>query len=172
MLLVTLEPGSYTAVVSGENDTAGVALVEVYDVSENATAGQRIVNLASRGGAGSGDDTLTAGFFITGAVPKRVLLRGVGPALGAFGVAGTLADPTLKLFNQAGTVVATNDNWGDTADAPAIASTAPAVGAFALPPEGRDAALLLNLAPGLYTVQVGAPAGTSGAALVEIYEVP
>ncbi len=172
VLLVTLEPGSYTAVVSGEDGSAGVALVEVYDVSENATAAQRIINLASRGAAGSGDDTLTAGFYISGTVPKRVLLRGVGPALEALGVSGTLADPTLKLFNQSGAIVATNDNWGETADGPAIASTAAVVGAFALPPGGRDAALLLNLAPGLYTAQVAAPAGTSGAALVEIYEVP
>lgn len=172
VLLLTLDPGSYTAVVSGENGASGVALVEVYDVSENATAGQRIVNLASRGAAGGGNDTLTAGLYISGVVPKRVLIRGIGPALGAFGVPGTLADPSVRLFNQAGALVATNDNWGDTADAPVIAATAAAVGAFALPPGGKDAALLLNLAPGSYTVQVGAAAGAIGAALVEIYEVP
>jgi hypothetical protein len=176
-LLVSLSPGAYTAVVSGVAGATGVALVEVYDVSEGATPAQKVVNIASRGAAGSGDNTLTAGFVISGTVPKRVLIRGVGPTLGSFAVPGTLADPQLTLYTQAGTVIATNDNWStpanaSAADAVQLASAAAAVGAFAYTPASKDAALLLYLAPGPYTAQVGGVANTTGAALVEVYEVP
>ena len=177
VLLVSLPPGAYTAVVSGDGGTAGVALMEVYDVSENSMPTQKVVNIASRGFAGSGDATLTAGFVISGTVPKRVLIRGVGPTLGGFGVAGTLADPQLKLFDQPGAMIATNDDWGTpvttaAADAAQIAATASAVGAFAFAPNSKDSALLLNLAPGPYTVQLSGAGTTAGAALVEVYEVP
>jgi len=176
-ILISLAPGPYTVVVSGDAGASGVALVEVYDASENTAPDQKVVNIASRGNAGSGDNTLTAGFVIAGSIPKRVLIRGVGPALGAFGVPGTLADPELKLINQSGTVIVTNDNWGapvgaGAADTSQIAAVATAVGAFAYAPGSKDAALLLNLAPGPYTVQLSGAGGTTGAALVEVYEVP
>ena len=177
VLFVSLPPGDYTAVVSGDGGTAGVALMEVYDVSENSMPTQKVVNIASRGFAGSGDATLTAGFVISGTVPKRVLIRGVGPTLGGFGVAGTLADPQLKLFDQPGAMIATNDDWGApttaaAADAAQIAAAANGVGAFALAPNSKDSALLVNLTPGAYTVQLGGAGTTTGAALVEVYEVP
>ena len=60
-LLLSLEPGAYTVVASGENNASGIALVEVYDASQHATAAQKVVNIASRGFAGSGENTLTAG---------------------------------------------------------------------------------------------------------------
>jgi hypothetical protein len=169
-LLLTLAPGAYTAVVSSDSGGSGIALVEVYDAALGATAAQKVVNIASRGVAGSGENTLTAGFVVSGTVPKRLLLRGVGPALGAFGVAGVLADPQLLLY-RGSTVIASNDNWSDRTDAAQIAASAAAVGAFAFPAASRDAALLINLAPGGYTVQVVGPGNTTGIALVEVYEV-
>jgi hypothetical protein len=169
-LLLRLEPGAYTAVVSGENNASGIALVEVYDVSQNAGALQKVVNIASRGLAGSGENTLTAGFVVSGSVPKRLLLRGVGPALGAFGVGGALVDPQLLVY-RGSTVINSNDNWGDRADAAQIAASAASVGAFAFPAGSKDAALLINLMPGAYTVQVVGVGGTTGIALVEVYEV-
>lgn len=177
VLLVALTPGAYTAVVSGDNGTSGVALVEVYDASDSPGPSQKIVNIASRGTAGGGDSTLTAGFVINGTVPKRVLLRGIGPTLGGFGVPGTLADPQLKLFDQPGAIVATNDDWSTPATATAataaqISAAATAVGAFALAPASKDAALLLYLAPGPYTAQLGTAGTATGGALIEVYEVP
>lgn len=177
VLLVSLTPGAYTAVVSGDNGASGVALVEVYDASGSSAPSQKIVNIASRGTAGGGDSTLTAGFVIDGTVPKRVLIRGIGPTLGGFGVPGTLADPQLKLFDQPGAVVATNEDWGTPATATAataaqISAAAAAVGAFALAPGSKDAALLLYLAPGPYTAQLGSAGTATGAALIEVYEVP
>ncbi|MFM8337383.1 MAG: immunoglobulin domain-containing protein, partial [Opitutaceae bacterium] len=96
-VLIELAPGAYTAVMTGQGSAGGVGLVEVYDADETALAAQRIGNLASRGLAGSGDRTLTVGFVVGGTVPKRVLVRGVGPALTAFGVTGALADPRLEV---------------------------------------------------------------------------
>jgi hypothetical protein len=169
-LLLTLAPGAYTAVVGGENNAAGVALVEVYDVSQDATAAQKVINIASRGFAGTGENTLTAGFVVSGSVPKRLLLRGVGPALAAFGVGGTLGDPQLRVY-RGSTVIASNDNWGDRTDAAQIVASAAAVGAFAFPAGSKDAALLINLPPGPYTVQVLGANNATGTALVEVYEV-
>lgn len=169
-LLVTLAPGPYTAVVTGENNTSGVALIEVYDVAENAQPNQKVINISSRGVAGTGEKTLITGFVIRGSVPKRVLLRGVGPTLGIVGVTGALYDPQLRLY-QGSTLLATNDNWGDAIEADQIARAAASVGAFALPPGSKDAALLINLVPGAYTLHIVGTNDTTGVALAEVYEV-
>jgi hypothetical protein len=169
-LLLTLEPGAYTAIASGVNNASGIALVEVYDAAQNATAAQKVVNIASRGFAGTGENTLTAGFVVSGTVPKRLLLRGVGPALGTFGVSGVLPDPQLQLY-RGGTVIASNDNWSDRSDAALIQAAAASVGAFGFPAGSKDAALLINLMPGSYTIQVVGAGNTTGIGLVEVYEV-
>jgi hypothetical protein len=170
-VLITLEPGPYTAVVSGVDGATGVALVEVYDASQTSGDRRRVVNIASRALAGAGENTLTAGFVIAGEVPKRVLIRGAGPALSAFGVGGAMADPRLRLY-RGSTEVAGNENWDDVAGAAGIREAAAAVGAFAFAAGSRDAALLLHLEPGPYTAQLSGGAGASGTALIEVYEVP
>jgi len=170
-VLVELSPGAYTAVMTGPGSAGGVGLVEVYDADETALAAQRIGNLASRGLAGSGDRTLTVGFVVGGTVPKRVLVRGVGPALTVFGVNGALADPRLEVYRE-GSVIGRNDNWEDGAAGGSIAAASISVGAFALAAGSRDAAILLNLFPGAYTAQVSGAGDQTGTALVEVYEVP
>ena len=170
-VLVELSPGAYTAVMTGQGSAGGVGLVEVYDADETALAAQRIGNLASRGLAGSGDRTLTVGFVVGGTVPKRVLVRGVGPALTVFGVNGALADPRLEVYRE-GSVIGRNDNWEDGAAGGSIAAASTSVGAFALATGSRDAAIILNLFPGAYTVQVSGAGDQTGTALVEVYEVP
>ncbi len=127
----------------------------------------RLVNLATRAPAGTGNDLLTAGFVISPGADKTVLIRAIGPTLSTYGLTGVLADPVLKLINAAGSTIATNDNWL-TADAAAMNS----VGAFALTPGSKDAALVATLAPGAYTAQVSSVDATStGLALVEVYEI-
>jgi hypothetical protein len=111
---------------------------------------------------------------VAGEAPKRVLVRAVGPSLGAFGVAGFLARPILTLF-QGDRAVAQNGNWTTSADAAAITQAAVEVGAFPLAPGPggtADAALLISLMPGNYTAQVVGAEGGTGVALLEIYEVP
>ncbi|MSU67583.1 MAG: hypothetical protein CK538_10535 [Opitutia bacterium] len=126
----------------------------------------RLANISTRANSGTGADVLTAGFVIGPGANKQVLIRAVGPTLSAFGLAGTLADPVLTLFNSANTAIATNDNWL-AADAATFAS----VGAFTLPANSRDSALVATLAPGNYTAQIAGAGATTGVALVEVYEL-
>jgi hypothetical protein len=170
-ILTTLEPGGYTAHISDLSGTGtGVALAEIYDASVNPAAEeQRLMSIASRGTVTVGDGALIGGFVVTGNAPKTLLIRGVGPALTAFGVAGALADPALTIY-QGSEALATNAGWANRA---AIAAAGTQVGAFALAAGSRDAALLVTLSPGSYTAQVKAAQVTSsGVALIEIYEVP
>jgi hypothetical protein len=169
-LLVTLEPGHYTATVSAADGRPGAGLIEVYDLSA-ASGAQKLVNLSTRAVAGAGDSTLIAGVVVSGTAPKRVLIRGAGPALAQFGLGNVLSRPQLTLF-AGESMVAQNAGWSTSTDAAAIAQTGVQIGAFAFPAGSADAALLLNLAPGAYTAQLTGLSGTTGVALVEIYEVP
>jgi uncharacterized protein (DUF1800 family) len=172
-LVATLPTGSYTAQVSGIGGVSGVALVEVYEVSGGIT---RLVNLSTRAQVGTGSNILIPGITVAnGSGSRRLLLRAVGPTLGSFGVPGTLADPKLELYSGT-TKIAENDNWGTpvgatAADAATLSAAFAANGAFALTPGSRDAALLLNVGAGSYTLQVSGVGETSGAALVEIYDL-
>lgn len=179
-LLATLAPGAYTAVAT--DDTGGIVLVEVYDASASNGTSERLINLSTRGVADVGEGQLTAGFVITGEGPKRLLIRGVGPGLQAFGVDGFVADPMVRVFAGGATdPLYQNDNWEVAqpvspsqalANAAEISAAARASGAFALQAGGRDAALLVTLAPGSYTAIVRGANTTTGTALLEVFEVP
>ncbi|HEX2099128.1 MAG TPA: hypothetical protein VHF69_00610, partial [Candidatus Synoicihabitans sp.] len=179
-LLLSLPPGVYSVHVLNGGQ-GGVALAEIYDASENPQSEyQRLINISSRGAVTGGEGVLIGGFAVSGNAPKRVLVRGAGPALAAYGVSGALGNPQLRLYDAAGTMIAMNDDWQtpvvvDAAQASAtgseIASAGTTVGAFAFAAGSQDAALIVTLAPGNYTAQVSGVAGTSGVALIEIYEV-
>jgi hypothetical protein len=134
-----------------------------------------MVNLSTRGAVGTGVNIMVAGFVITGDTPQRVLVRGVGPTLADFGVDGVLADPVLRLFRSTPSgaeLLQTNGDWSTASNAAQIISTASAVGGFALTAGAGDAALLVDLDPGSYTVELaGVDAGT-GVGLIEVYRVP
>ncbi len=162
---------SLTMQVSGVAGATGAVIAELYDATPPATfasATPRLINVSVLKQIGTGN-TLTAGFVIQGLMPKQVLIRAVGPtlALAPFGVGGAMPDPKVELFFGP-TVIVANDNWGGT---PALAASFANVGAFPLSAASRDAALLVTLQPGNYTAQVSGVAGSSGLALVEIYEV-
>lgn len=179
-VLMTLEPGIYTVQVSSNG--AGTVLVEVYDVSATAAVPtKQLINISTRAQVGAGDNALIAGFVVAGDSPKRVLIRAVGPGLAPYGVGGVLADPMLKLYDTQRTVLARNDNWGTQqrvdvvqpeGDGAAVAAAAATTGAFALANGSADAAMVVTLNPGSYTVIVEGAGGGTGAALVEVYEVP
>ena len=166
--LPDLESGGNSARISGSGP--GTVIAELYDATPpggfTATT-PRLVNVSVLKHLGSG---VTAGFVLGGSTSRQVLIRAVGPTLGAapFNVPDVVADPQLALF-QGQTRIAQNDNWGGGS---ALATAFAQVGAFALPATSRDAALLATLQPGSYTVQVDGVGGTTGVALVEVYEVP
>lgn len=172
-LYVTLNPGPYTAQVAGIGGVTGVGMVEIYDVdAQTAFSAEKLMNVATRGEVGSGDQILIAGVTVNGTTPKRVLIRAVGPTLGSFGVSNPLSDPVLKLIRQSnGSTVRENDNWEVGNDAVDVADTSASVGAFALPAGSKDAALLITLPPGAYTALVSSGSGATGVAIVEVYEV-
>lgn len=179
--VVTLAPGAYTLHVIGVQGATGVGLAEVYDASANpGMESQRLINISSRGFIGVGENVLIGGFIITGNSSKRVLVRAVGPGLAAYGVSGAIADPQIALFSG-DTVIAQNNNWETplTVGAAQVAATPDEliaaqtqVGAFQLGAGSRDAALIITLAPGLYTAIASGVAGQTGTALMEIYEIP
>ncbi len=180
-LLVTLPPGSYTAVVNGVNNTAGIALVEAYDADPDAATARtrKLVNIATRGQVIGGDTVLIAGLVVSGPGPRTYLIRAVGPTLRRdFGVTGALLDPFLQLY-RGETLLRENDDWDSpTSGQPALRQAAQKVGAFALMETrdnvlrtGLDAAMLVTLTPGSYTAKVTGFDNRTGIALIEIYEV-
>lgn len=168
-LVVTLNAGAYSAPVTATDGGSGVALLEVYDADTSSTA--NVINASTRAFVGTGDSVLIPGFVISGTGALKLLIRAVGPTLGALGVTGALADPTITLYRGTA-ALASNDNWSSAANASEIASTATSVGAFALPTGSKDAAMVTTLAAGSYTAIVSGVANTTGIALVELYVAP
>jgi YVTN family beta-propeller protein len=160
-IVTTLAPGNYTAVLRGLNNTIGIALFELYDLDPQNS---KIVNISTRGSVGTGENVMIAGFIVGGDQPTRVIVRGLGPTLTDFGVAGALADPTLELHDATGAIIAQNDDWKS------IQEQAIQNSGFA-PPQDAEAAILATLQPGNYTAIVRGKSNTTGVALVEVYNL-
>jgi len=174
-LLATLPSatGGYTVNVTGKAGATGVVLVEVYEAERAGSgAAARLVNLSTRGQALGGDGALIPGFVLAGAGPARVLVRGVGPTLGGFGLAGTVAEPVLRVFSTSGEALFENRGWSQAWNVAELTAAFAAAGAFGFASDSRDAALLLTLPPGAYTAQLADQTGRPGLGLVEVYAVP
>ena len=156
----------YAAALDNDN------MVLVYRV----TIPTRLANVASRALTGPGQSAHVLGFVVSGARPKAMLVRGVGPALTPFGITNALPDPSLTIFNAAGQAVFSNNDWSTpaagAASAAELATAATRAGAIALSANSRDAALLVQLDPGAYTAVVSDASGATGVSLVEVHEVP
>ena len=159
--------GSYTVkVTSGASTVTSAPAV----VSVGAAVPGRIVNLSARANVGTGGNILIAGFVIDGTGSKGVVLRGVGPTLGAapFNVPGFLAQPQLTLINTSnGSTLVTGTAWGGST---ALANEFTLVGAFALPSGSADAAVMETLPAGSYTSEIAGVNSGQGVALAEIYD--
>jgi hypothetical protein len=127
----------------------------------------RFVNLATRGFVGKDEQSMIAGFVVTGASPKKILVRGIGPTLAGFGVTGAVDVPKLLIYDRDGVIVARNEGW-NAGEVPNSAMTA--VGAFPLSSGARDAVISMTIAPGTYTAVMMSTA-QDGTGLVEVYEV-
>jgi hypothetical protein len=157
----SLPPGAYTVVVSGKDATAGISLVELYDISplSNSTLG----NMSTRGSVGTLDNVLISGFIIGDVDSATVVVRAIGPSLASYGVSGVLSDPTLTIYDSNGSVIASNDNWQDDPNAILVQKNG------LTPPNAMESALVLHLPAGAYTAIVrGANDGT-GVGLAEVY---
>lgn len=130
----------------------------------------RLANIATRALAG-GTNNLVAGFVVQGATERTYMVRAVGPALAALGIAGYMTDPRLEVYSGP-TVLQSNDNWrlSDEVSNFSIVDTAAGVGAFPLEPGSKDAAIVRPLPPGSFTAHVGSSDGRGGVALVEVYD--
>ncbi len=167
-LVRAIPNGSTTATVGPADGQAGTVLVEVYYT--DLASGSRLTNLSTLTTVGPGDGRLILGFVITGAAVKTVLIRGIGPTLTQFGfsVGDVLRDPRIRLF-KGSTRMTENDNW---AAAPLLNEAFTTVGAFALSEaDSKDAALLVQLGPGAYSVHLQSVDGHTGSAIAEVYEV-
>lgn len=154
--------GYFSATVDTTPVTGAAYQYDVPPIIPNS--GSKTVNISTRGLV-NGTDAFIAGFVVTGTQEQTILIRAIGPGLAAFGVQGTLADPILTL-RKGQTVIKANDKH--PADAAAISAR---VGAFALTAGSKDAVIVINVAPGAYTAEVSSGDGTSGSAIIEIYEV-
>ena len=172
-LVSIFAPGAYTALVSGTGSNTGIGLVEVYDLDTlQPFSSQKLINVSTRGNVGTNADILIGGFSINGSAPKRLLIRGAGPALAGLGVSGTLSAPRLQLFDTTPKLIRENFTWQVGNDASLVSSAEAATGAFAFANGSADSAILIVLPPGTYTAQLSGVGGATGIALVEVYEVP
>jgi hypothetical protein len=170
VLLKSLDPGQYTVVAGGVGDLTGVAIVELYD-ADGPTSTAVMRNLSNRGFVGTGAGIMIPGLNVSPEGPKTFLIRAVGPALNElFGLTDVLADPFMTVYSGQDPILQ-NDNWGDSPDAANTAAVAAQVGAFALPTGSRDAAMVVTLPPGSYTIHASGIDGGTGTALVEVYVV-
>jgi uncharacterized delta-60 repeat protein len=158
-ILTTLDPGLYTAIVRGVNDTTGIALVEAYDLDLGADS--ILANISTRGLVQTDDNVLIGGIIILGTDAQEVLLRAIGPSLP---LTGALADPTLELHDKNGVIIASNDNWRSDQEADIIATAI-------APTNDAESAILATLTPDAYTAIVRGKDNTTGVALVEAYQL-
>jgi len=164
-ICATLNPGGYTAIVGGKDNTSGVALVEVYDLDQAAAS--KLGNISTRALASTGSNIVIAGFILGGNNgADRIAVRGIGPSLtAAGGVANALANPTLELRNGNGALLIANDDWQDI---PAQAAELTAAGLA--PTSPLESGIATTLPPGLYTALLAGVNNTSGVGLVEVYD--
>jgi hypothetical protein len=160
----TLSPGAYTAVVKGKNNTTGVALVEVYDVNQAVLS--KLGNISTRAFVSTADDIVIAGFILgNNSGDDRIIVRGIGPSLSAFGVPNPLANPTLELRDNNGSILFSNNDWQDNP-----AQAAELIAAGLAPTNPLEPGIAATLPPGLYTALLAGLNNTTGVGLVEVYD--
>ena len=164
-ILVTLNPGLYTAILKGKNNGTGVGLVEVYDLGQAADS--KLGNISTRGFVSTGADIMIAGFILGGnSGSENVIVRGIGPSLTQFGVPNALANPTLELRDSNGSLIRADNDWQDD---PAQAAIIAAAGLA--PTNSLESGIAATLAPGPYTALLAGLDSGTGLGLVEVYDL-
>ena len=148
-------------IVTGNNATPGIGLVELYDLAPFSKS--KLVNMSSRGAVGTLDNVLISGFIVGDVESATVVVRALGPSLAAYGVSGVLSDPVLTIYDSTGSVIATNDNWQDDINAIDVQKNELA------PPNALESAIVLHLPAGAYTAIASGANGGTGVGIVEVY---
>jgi hypothetical protein len=163
-IIATLAAGAYTAIVRGNNNSTGVALVEVYELDTLST---RLSGISTRGQVGTDQDVLIGGLSINGSTSKKLIVRALGPCMASppFSLSGTLSNPTLELHDSSGNLLASNDDWGSGTQAAAISASG------YQPPNAKESAIIATLASGNYTAIVRGVNNSTGIALVDAYDL-
>lgn len=160
-ILSVLDPGLYTAIVSGKDGATGVGLVEVYDL--DTVANSQLANISTRGFVDTGDNVMIGGFILGGEGESAdVVVRAIGPSLIQAGIPDALPDPTLDLRDVNGVLVMSNDNWMDATELPP---------ANLQPTNDLESAVSVSLPAGAYTAIVSGKDGVTGVGLVEVYKL-
>ena len=165
VIVATLPPGAYTAILTGKGQTTGVGLVEVYD--NNQAADSALANISTRGFVQAGDNVMIGGFTLgNNPTSTHVGVRGIGPSLASSGLSNLLADPTIALHNANGTIMISNDNWTDD---PVSAAQLTANGLALQDP--KESGIFTLLPPGPFTAILAGKNGGTGIGLIEIYNL-
>ena len=133
-----------------------------------------LINSSARAQVGANDQILVSGLVISGTRNKKMLLRAIGPGLAKFAVSNCLAEPKLEIFDSKGAKYSNQYAYAAYVGGPGqtdLADSTKKVGAFPLEAGSKDVAQLHSMAPGLYTIHISGLNGTTGVALVEVYEV-
>ncbi|MDA0346490.1 MAG: fibronectin type III domain-containing protein [Verrucomicrobia bacterium] len=161
-IVIKLQPGSYSAILSGVDFTAGFGLIEIYEVDFSKNI--RMVNISTRSFVQEGDKRMIGGFVVRGDTPTRVYIKASGPSLHS-SIENRLADPVIELFSGQERMEI-NDNWEQSPRIAEIFATGIA------PSNSKEAAIVATLEPGPYTAIVGGANNSSGYSLLEIYYYP
>gem|GEM_PF-6081247 len=166
-MVANLDPGPYTVILSGTNNSTGIGLVEIYDLDAGITS--QLANVSTRGFVGTEDNAMIGGIIIgpNGATDATIVVRAIGPTLSNQGVLDFLADPNLELRDANGVLIAFNNDWQDD---PTQAAALEAAGIA--PADPRESAIYVALAAGPYTAVMRGQNATTGVGLVEIYNIP
>jgi cytochrome c peroxidase len=168
VIITSLPPAAYTAVLTGKNQTTGLGLLEIYDLDQAVES--QLANISTRGFVGAQNNVMIGGFILGGNPPQvgnsRVAVRGLGPSLSQFGLGNLLADPTLELHDANGATLIANDNWNDD---PAAAALLSANGLA--PAHSNESAIFTSLAPGQFTAILAGKNSGTGLGIIEVYNL-
>jgi hypothetical protein len=165
VIVTTLPPTAYTAILTGKNGTTGIGAVEIYD--NNQSVDSQLANMSTRGFVQTGNNVMIGGFTLgVNDNPTRIAVRGLGPSLTQSGLSNVLADPTLELRDANGALLVANDDWeSDPVSAAQLTANGLAL------PNPKEAGVFTLLPAGQFTAILAGKDGGIGIGLVEIYNL-
>jgi hypothetical protein len=164
-IIATLDAGAYTAILRGNGNTIGIALVEAYDLNQGVAS--KLANLSTRAFVNTGDNIVIAGFLLSddGVGQDRIIVRGIGPSLAGFGISPVLANPTLQLRDSNGALLLANNDWQENPEQAMEISVAGLA-----PTDNLESAMAATLPPGAYTALLSGVNNGTGIGVVEVYD--